>query len=151
MVPLSTEKWSWGRGRFFASTGKAINLPNCFILPYKRALAQLSRVGQDSRWGWLNWAGLDSFDLSWILKNLSGLHKWLYYGAYMTHRVILGIAFQGVWWCPKLLQADHYFPLNFGQNSTKVGKKMGHGTLTIGKIVRSGYLGNSCYGDEKMF
>ena len=29
--------------------------------------------------------------------------------------------------------------------------KVGHGTLTTGKILRSGYLGNGCYGDEKMF
>ncbi len=31
----------------------------------------------------------------------------------------------------------------------KVGRKMGHGTLTTGKVLRSGYLGNGCYGDEK--
>ncbi len=29
--------------------------------------------------------------------------------------------------------------------------KVGHGTLTTGKILRSGYLGNGCYGDEKTF
>ena len=28
---------------------------------------------------------------------------------------------------------------------------MGHGTLTTGKILRSGYLGNGCHGDEKTF
>ncbi len=33
----------------------------------------------------------------------------------------------------------------------KVGREMGHGTLTTGKILRSGYLGNGCYGDEKTF
>ncbi len=27
----------------------------------------------------------------------------------------------------------------------------GHGTLTTGKILRSGYLGNGCHGNEKMF
>ena len=35
----------------------------------------------------------------------------------------------------------------------KVGRNMGHGTLTTGQILRSGYgyLGNGCYGDEKTF
>ena len=33
----------------------------------------------------------------------------------------------------------------------KFGTEMGHGTLTTGKILRSGYLGNGCYGDEKTF
>ncbi len=33
----------------------------------------------------------------------------------------------------------------------KFGMKMGHWTLTTGKILRSGYLGNGCHGDEKMF
>ncbi len=28
---------------------------------------------------------------------------------------------------------------------------MGNGTLTTGKILRFGYLGNGCYGDEKTF
>ncbi len=31
-----------------------------------------------------------------------------------------------------------------------LGIKVGHGTLTAGKILRSGYLGNCCHGDEKM-
>ena len=29
--------------------------------------------------------------------------------------------------------------------------KVVHGPLTTGKILRCGYLGNGCYGDEKMF
>ncbi len=29
--------------------------------------------------------------------------------------------------------------------------KVGHGPLPTGKILRSGYLGNGCYGDEKTF
>ncbi len=49
------------------------------------------------------------------------------------------------------LRVKHYFFPNFGPITTKIGRKMGHGTLTTGKILRSGYLGNGCYGDEKMF
>ncbi len=41
------------------------------------------------------------------------------------------------------------FSTIFEQISTKVGRKMGRGTLTTEKILRSGYLGNGCYGDEK--
>ncbi len=33
----------------------------------------------------------------------------------------------------------------------KFGMEVGHGTLTTGKILRYGYLGNGCYGDEKTF
>ncbi len=32
----------------------------------------------------------------------------------------------------------------------KFGMKVGHGILTTGKILRSGYLGYGCYGDEKI-
>ena len=45
----------------------------------------------------------------------------------------------------------HYFSFNFGPILTKFGVKVGHGTLTTGKILRSGYLGNCCHGNEKMF
>ncbi len=47
--------------------------------------------------------------------------------------------------------SSHYFFFNFDPIPTKFGMKVGHGTLTTGKILRSGYLGNGCYGDEKMF
>ena len=33
----------------------------------------------------------------------------------------------------------------------KFGTKVGHGTLTTGKILVSGCLGNGCHGDEKTF
>ena len=33
----------------------------------------------------------------------------------------------------------------------KFGMKVGHGTLRTGKILMSGYLGNGCHGDEKIF
>ena len=46
---------------------------------------------------------------------------------------------------------SHYFFFNFGQIPTKFGMKVGHWTLTTGKILRSGYLGNGCHGDEKIF
>ncbi len=45
----------------------------------------------------------------------------------------------------------HYFFFSFGPILTKFGMKVGHGPLTTGKILRSGYLGNGCYGDEKTF
>ena len=38
---------------------------------------------------------------------------------------------------------------NFGPIPTRFGMKVGHGPLKTGKILRSGYLGKGCYGDEK--
>ncbi len=42
-----------------------------------------------------------------------------------------------------------YFFFIFAQIWMKFGTKVGHGTLTTGKILVSGYLGNGCHGDEK--